>query len=524
MANGNGEAESEVQELGLTAAKTGTIYLGGEIATSVVVLVLLIFLARVLQPTNFGLYSIAISFAGILNIAQTFGIGTAYRKMLPEIIKNKKARITQILSAGYAIALPLGIVIAIVGMLISGLIAKYIYSNPALMLALLIAAFSEFISVLFNLTQGVLVGLGKVKEATIANAVYSVMYLIGSVGLVLAGYGVVGAVSGMVIGLAAGSVVGVLYMFRTIGLGISKPKRKDIREVGTFSAPIVASYMATQSALNLAVLLLGVVAITSVVGNYGAAYKLARFVDLTITATTFILLGIFSSALSKKSIAKRIGSIYNKSIYYTALFLFPLVAYGMASATPLIRLLFSSSYSSAPLYFAIMIAGMTVGLIGSYAGTLIISSGNTKKFMKYQLAATAIQIILLFALAPFYKAIGALVALFVITPIVLDIMYIKALEGQFKFKHDFAPLIRIALVSAIIGVIMLGTTVALHQREITLIANGVIAIFLFPPLLALVNGVKRSNLDFIKRAGTRLRQFHYITDMLANYAMRFVRE
>ncbi len=524
MANGGGEAGGEVQELGLAAAKSGTIYLGGEIATSVVVLVLLIFLARVLQPTNFGLYSIAISFAGILNIAQTFGISTAYRKMLPGIIKSKKAKVTQILSAGYAIALPLGVIIAIAGMLASGLIAKYIYSNPTLMLALLIAAFSEFISVLFNLTQGVLVGLGKVKEATIANAVYSVMYLVGSVGLVLAGYGVVGAVSGMVIGLAVGSMVGVLYMFKAVGFGIPKPKGEDIRDVGAFSAPIVASHMATQSALNLAVLLLGVVAITSIVGNYGAAYKLARFVDLTITATTFILLGIFSGALSRKSIAGRIGSIYNKSIYYTALFLFPLVAYGMASATPLIRLLFSSSYSSAALYFVIMIAGMAVGLIGLYAGTLIISSGDTKKFMKYQLAATAIQIILLFMLTPYFKAMGALVALFVITPIILDVMYIKALEGQFKFKHEFAPLARIALVSAVIGIVMFGTTTVLHQRELALVANGILAIVLFPPLLALVNGVKRSNLDFIKKAGVRLRYFHYITDALAGYTMHFVRE
>ena len=349
MAYSNGSDVEEVQELGLGAAKQGTIYMMGEIATSLVVLVLLIFLARYLQPTYYGLYSIAIAFAGVLGIAQTFGIGTAYRKMLPEIKKGGKLRLSKILTSGYVIALPVALGIAVLGVLISGIIASSVYNNPALTLALEIAAVSEFVSVIFNLTQGVLVGLGKVVEATIANAAYSVFYLVGSVAFVLLGYGVAGAVAGMLLGLAVGAIFGVIYMLKYIGFGIAKPDKKDVKEIGTFSAPVMASYVAAQGALDLAVLVLGVVTIASVVGNYGAAYKLARFVDLTITATTFILLGTFSSALSRKSLAKKIGSIYNDSIYYTTIFLFPIVAYGIASAQPLIRLLFSSSYAAAPV-------------------------------------------------------------------------------------------------------------------------------------------------------------------------------
>ncbi|HUC39145.1 MAG TPA: oligosaccharide flippase family protein [Candidatus Acidoferrum sp.] len=518
--NSNNEL-GEVQELGVSAARMGTIYLMGEIATSVVVLVLLIFLARYLQPSSYGLYTIAVAFAGVLGIAQTFGIGTAYRKMLPEIRNGNKLRISKILTSGYVIALPAALAIAIIGVLISGLIAASVYHNPGLTLALQIAAVSELFVVLFNLTQGVLVGLGKVVEATIANTIYSVMYLVGSVLFVLMGYGVAGAVAGMLIGLVFGSAVGFIYMLKQIGFGIASPDKKDIKSIGSFSAPIMASYVAMQGALNLAVLVLGVVAIASVVGNYGAAYKLARFVDLTITATTFILIGTFSSALSRKKTAEKIGTIYNKSIYYTTIFLLPIVAYGVACATPLIKLLFSSSYATAPLYFSVMIVGMALGIIGSYAGTLIIGSGDTKKFMKYQLGATAMQIILLVLLAPLFKVAGVLIALFVITPIVLDILYMKALEKQFKFKHKFGEIIRVALASAIVGIVMFGIAMLMHQRILSLVVDGIVALLLFPPLLVYIKGVSKENLEFIRKTGARLSQLHYIVDAIVRYAYLF---
>lgn len=522
MTYDNASETEDVQELGILAAKQGTIYLLGEIGTSVISVVLLIFLTRYLQPTDFGLFSIAISFAAILNVAQNFGIGTAYRKMLPEMRKDGKVKIRKLLTSGYVVALPIATAIAVIGVLVSGVISTSVYHNPVLVLALELAAASELLSVIFNLLQAVLVGLGKVLEATIANATYSALYLIGSVVLVLMGYGVVGAVSGMLIGLAAGSIAGAAYVAKHVGARLARPSRDDVKSVSRFSAPVMASVIAMQGALNLAVLVIGVVAVASVVGNYGAAYKLARLVDLTITASTFILLGAFSRALSRKKLAESIGTIYNNSIYYTTIFLFPIVAYGIANASPLIRLLFSASYTSAPLFFSVMIGGMAAGIIGVYAGTLIVSSGNTKMFMKYQLAAIAVQIALLFLLAPFFKAIGALVALFIIAPIVLDVIYIRALELQFHFRHRFGPLARVAAASIIAGIVMYAIALVMHQRLLSLVPNIVVVIMLFPPLLAMFKGVSAKNLEFIRSTGRRLGRMHYVIDWLADYTGRFV--
>jgi O-antigen/teichoic acid export membrane protein len=511
----------EIEELGISAAKSGTIYVGGEIATSLVTLVLLIFLARILQPSAFGLYAIAISFTGLLGIASNFGIGTAFRKMLPELKKADKRAMNRILSNGYAVAFALGLTIAIIGILISNFIGIDIYNNPGIVLALEIAAFAELFSVIFNLTQGALVGLGLVKEATIANGVYSILTLIFSVALVLLGYGVAGAIAGMLLGLVFGTAAGVAYVMVKGGMRFIGVDKKTSGKLTAFSAPVVASYVAMQGAQNFSILFLGVFAAASVVGNYGAAYKFARFVEIIITSITFVLVGTFSAALAKKKIANKIGDIYNKSLFYTAIFLFPLIAYFVSVSQPVTTLLFSSQYSSTPLYFAIIVVGMAIGIIGSFAGTLIISNGDTKKFMKYQIVAVVIQLVLLFVLTPRYQAVGVLVALYLITPILLNVLYMRALEEQFKFKQKFGRLARITLVSVAIGVALFGLSMYLEQTVWLIVVNAIVLMALFPPLAGLTGSLNMKELDFVSAIGARLGPLRHVVNPLVGYAKVF---
>jgi O-antigen/teichoic acid export membrane protein len=518
------ETPEEVQELGLSTAKKGVIYIGGEIATSVITLFLLIFLARILQPAEFGIYAIAIAFNAILSIASNFGVGSAFRKMIPEMKLSEKTKIGELLSNGYFIVIVIGLAIAIAGVLASGYIAVNIYNNSALVTVLEIAAVAELFSALFNLTQGALVGLGLVKEATIANAAYSILYLVGSVALVLLGYGVVGAVSGLLIGLLLGTLIGYAYVIKKTGFMLIKPTKAVMKRLTDFSLPVVTSYVATQGAQNFSVLLLGVYAAAAVVGNYGAAFKLARFVEIIITAITFILLGAFAEALAKKTTKEKIGEIYNNSIYYSALFLFPLIAYSVSVAQPITNILFGATYATAPLYFAIIVVGMALGLIALYAGTLIVSNGDTKKFMRYQVGAVILQLILLFVLTPIYQALGVLLALYLITPIALNILYMKALEEQFKFKHKFGQLARITIVSILLGLLLYYISYFMHQSKWSLVINAVVLVLLFPPLAVITKGITRKNLEFVQNTGKRLMQLRIVVDWLVKYAYIFARE
>ncbi|HVC58369.1 MAG TPA: oligosaccharide flippase family protein [Candidatus Acidoferrales bacterium] len=495
------KTSSEVEELALTTAKRGAIYVIGDVLTSLLTLLMLIILASMLMPSDFGLYSIVIAFSTLLGIGSNFGVGTALRKMLPEL--KGAGKIRTMLSSGYLISLSIGLIIAILGILFSGYLAVNVYHNAALTLPLQLGSAAELFAVLYNLSLAALVGVGLVKEAAISNTIYSFFSLVFSVGLVLLGFGIMGAILGYLLGMLAGGLVGVAYLVFKGGYGIARPNMADSKKLTSFSMPVVASHVAMNGATNFAVLFLGIFVAASIVGNYGAAYKLARFVELTITDIALILLPAFSRALTKQSTAKKIGAIYNNSLYYTGLLLFPVLAYAISVSKPLINLLFPA-YGLAPIYFAIMIAGMGVGLIGTYAGTLILGFGNSKKFMLYQVSAVVIQLILLVVLTPMFKGAGVVLSLFVITPIVLDIIYIRALQSQFSLSHKYRNLVLVSLASLALLGVLYGISFALAQSRLALVVNIAVALVLYPALLALFGAATRKNLEFISKIGKRL--------------------
>ncbi len=515
-------ASEEMKEIGHQTAKRGIIYVAGEAGTSVVTAVMLIVLARLLQPAAFGNYTIAIAFLGMLTIGSTFGVGVAFRKMLPET--KKKTDLDGILSNGYTLALGVGLAVTIIGLIASGWIAVHVYDNPALGYALELAAAAEFLSVLFNLGQAAAVGMHMVKEATYSNIAYSVGSFAFAVGLVVLGYGYTGAVLGTLIGLLVGSVVSIVYIAGRIKFSLSAPSGKTLSRLTTFSGPVVASQVATFGAQNFGVLFLGVFAAQAVVGNYGAAFKIARVIELGITTITFILLPAFSTALMKKVTAKGIGEMYNKSLKYTSLLLFPAVAYMIAVASPFIRLLFSTSYASAPLYFAIIAAGMAIGLIGTYAGTLMVGYGDIKKFMWYQLAAVALQVALLVVLTPTYRAVGVLVSLFVITPVVLNVLYIKALEREFRIKHQLREVYAAGAAAVALGLVLYGISYALSFGYAAIAADLVVAVLAYPPAAGLAGAVSRSDITAMRKTASMLKPIRWLVEPMLGYTYIFAQK
>ncbi len=505
----------------IKTARNGILYVAGQLAGSFSVLILLLLLARLLHPPEFGLYAIVIAFYTLLGIGGQFGVGTALRKMIPEADGQEER--AKLIINGYAIVVSIAIVIALAGLIFSNIIATSIYHQPSIANALQLASVIVIAWAFFNLTIAVLVALEKVKEATIIDLFYSVLQPIAAVSLVILGYGVFGAIAGIAISIIAGSLLGLVYLWNEIGSSIIRPTKRMIKKLLDFSAPVATSNIALLGPANFAILLLGVYATSAVVGNYNAGYELGNFVGIIFSSMAFVLLPVFASTLSKRETAKDIGSIYNSTIYYTLLFLLPVLAYAVSVSQPLMYLLFSSAYSMTPLYFAVIAVGTTLSIIGVYAGTLIISYGDTRKFMAYQLSIVAIELVLLFAFTPVLKGIGVLLALFIIGPILLDLIYIRALSRQFKFRHDFKKIAPLAIGALITFAVLYATTALLHQGTISIIINLALAVLIYVPIAVALKGISEKELQFVKKLSDSYK-FGFIAKYILDYAQIFIRK
>ncbi len=513
------KARKEIRKLGVRAARSGSLYVAGQVAASLSVLIMLVLLARFLQPSLFGLYAIIVAFYSLLGTFAQFSMGTAVRKKVPEL-KDRKQR-SVLISNAYAIATTIAIVIAIAGILLSGDIATHIYHQPSIATPLALASVLVVFWMLFNLTSAVLVGLDKVKEATIIDLVYSVLQPIAAVGLVYLGFGVLGAIAGITFSIIVGSALGLFYLSKQIDNLIIKPTKKVIKELMEFATPVATSNIALLGPPYFAILLLGVYAASSVVGNYNAGYELGNFVGIIFSSTTFVLLPFFASTFAKKETSSHIGKMFNGSIYYTLLFLLPMLAYTIGVAQPIMYLLFSKVYAMTPFYFMAIALGTALGIFGVYAGTLIVSYGNTKRFMLYQLVVVAIELALLFILTPVLKGIGVLISIFLVGPIALDLIYVWVLRRQFTFKTEFGGIISLIFAAIITFAVLYGITYLLHQSKIAIIVDLLLAVLIYVPLVIMSGCVGQNELDFIKTVSDSYK-LGFIAKYILDYAQFFI--
>ncbi len=511
-----------MEEIGLSTAESGAFYVSSKVASAALALLLMVVLARVLKPVPaaFGNFTIVLYIVTMLRFSGSLGIGTTLRKMLPEERSDEKKR--ELVSAAFVLATSISAVITIAVILFGGTILSYIYSKPYLDASLSVAALSIFLIILFNILTSMLVAMKKARAASYTNVVNSAVQLIAASTLVFLGYGIFGAFVGMVIGAATGCLLQIIYALKGRMLTVMRPPLNTIRRVGRFAFPLFVSEVSSVWVSNFAVAFLGVFVSTAVIANYGAAYRLGTFVEVLLTSSIFVLIPVFSSTLTGRSASAKVSSIYRNSMYYSLVAFLPLLAFALASSRALTFILFSHSYALAPLYFAVIVTGSMATIFGRYASALIVSYGDTKRFLRYQLVVLGASLVSLIILTPLIGVAGTLLSMFVITPITLDAIYMRSLSRQ--FHHPVVPerAGRIALSSVVLLVVLYLATNALHHSYTVIVANTVITLALFPALLAATRGIRQKDITFLSKLACNLGMGKFAVLPLLSYTRAFM--
>lgn len=505
------------ESTGVKTAKNSIIYVAGQLIGSVASLAAIVVFARLLMPGGFGIYSVVVAFYTLLALIGGFAIGATVRKKLPEKKGDEKYRFV---ASAYTIALTVSLAVALIGVMASGYLAANIYHQQIARL-IIIASVLVVFWMLFNLTTSVLVAHGKVVEATIMDFVYSFGFLGFGTLFILAGYGVLGAIAGLAMGIIAGAIVGIYYMPEKRKIISHRPSAKDGKEIIGFAAPVFASNMAQRGLNSFGVLFLALYVSTAVVGNYSVAYQIGSFVVVIVTAFTFVLLPAFSEMLLNDS--SKAKAAMDRSLHMAAIFLAPLVAFVAAESRPIIQALFSHTYTYAPLYTSIIIVGSATGILWNFANTLMLGSGDRKRFIKYQIIAIAIEVGAILILTPLYHAIGIIVGLFVISQIAIDVVYIYAVREKFGFAIGVKKPLKVVVAAAALFLILFAERGLIASGKASILVGAAETVIFYPALLAFAGGVSYSDVAFIDKAFGRARNAPVIKQVL-DYAGIFVRQ
>ena len=494
----SGYGGSNATELGVNSASVATFVVFSKAFSIIVGGLTFIIVARLLGPSGYGIYTIAMGMAGFIGAFGSISIGEYLNKYIPELsLKGEKERIKNMLG----VALLITLIIILAAVLVSSLFIKqilyYFFHSTVTDLVIYFSLIYLVFSTLFGLGENILISFADGKGSAIAQVVNISSQAAFSVSLVLLGYGALGAIIGAMLGLFFGFIYQILKITKHSSIRFNNVVGEAKRML-SFSIPLTASSIVDSLVHNFSVLYLSFFFLPDIVGLYGVASKIGTYIDLVTGSISAILIPMFSAVIANKAMKETLGKFYNYSIYFGLLFAIPIVIYIVVFSNALVISVFTSTYKGASLYMALIGFGILLSLFASYASSLAVSAGYIKKVFKYGIATSLTELLFLLILIPFLSVNGLIIAIYYIGNIVADLLYLNFIRHILKIKVQLN--IAGIVISNIILALLLIPIIFIDIKATYQLLLGLIAIiFVYPVLLGLFNAISRKELELLRK-------------------------
>jgi len=490
----------EKESIGRRATRTFFASIVGKFIAVIVTMLAFVAVARLLGPSNYGVYTVAIGYATLIGGVSIFGIAAYFDRNIASMSYRKDSKgIARILANGYAVVILVSIILAVLGIALSGYVANNILQNSHIQaLTLVLVSIDLLFSTIWGASFSALIGFGRGKLASIALVALGIVQLVLGVGLIYAGYGVNGAITGLLVGDFAGFVLTSYYVYVALKeygkVNLKWPKVKEIIGTLKFALPVASNNFLLIGVVSFGTLFLSIYAPNYILGNYGTALKGLGMMNVVYGTLGIILIQSFSTVIALTKNAKKIAETYNKTIAYSLLLNLPIVVFVGVFAKPLVYLFLGANYPLAPFYLLIIAMGTSITIINSFTSSFFIASGRVNELMRISLMAVVIQVASLILLVPIFTAIGTIVSLYIVGSVSTLFLFVRSLKRQFGIRVEYKRLLDIFVASLVLGMLVSGILM-INGNALEILAGIAAVILLYPPLLVLFRAIDREILQ-----------------------------
>lgn len=496
----------ESMGIGKKAATTASAALLGRIITILIAGIAFILVARILGPSQYGIYAVSVAVASFFISTSDFGIGTTFSKFIGEYsVRHDSGKIAELIANGYVLVVAFGLLCTLLVFALSGLVASYALHNASYAIVLQVAAFAIVTSVLYGASYSALVGFGLGRQLWTEVAIQVTVQALVSISLALLGLGAIAPIIGLILGFLAGGMFGLYVILGRVDILGAEVSFKKMRWILGFASPLAVSNTVSNIAANIPLVTLGVFVDASIVGAVGVVQRASGVVGVISDSIGAAIVPMFAAHIVQSARNQRPGALYNYAVYVALVLIAPMMLYLALLSTPFTITVFSSAYAQASPYIAIMSIGVLLGIAGAYAMNLLTSSNKVVLITKCTALAAAAQLVALFVLVPALGGIGAVLQMFVVTPLAITAIFLYAARKELGIKLNIARILRVLIASAVSATFILPLTWLFGSAYILLlIAAGIEQAALYPPLLALTRAVKRRDLDTITEVTAKI--------------------
>ncbi len=396
--------------------------------------IITVLLGRYLGAGDLGLYRMASTIYGIAMLVAAIGIPAAMIKYVAEF-KDDRTKFNQIVSSGIITSLFLGIGFVALFYFSSGLFAE-IFNMPGLSGLLKILSPVFPFALVGGALLGLLNGLREMKKYAAATIIQSFLMVVITVALIYYGFGVAGAVIGVVLASVGYCLFLIWTTRKYFGITFSN-YIQTTKKMLKFGAQIFGANAINMINYQADTLLIGYFLTATDVGHYAVAVGLSRFFWIIPQAVQTITYPTTSEYWTKNNHAA-LQKMIAKSMKNTACVLLPIGLGVGFFARDIITFIFGEEFIYAVLPLQILLIGTSInGSTSRAIGGSLSAVGRPDLDLKKVSISALSNIILNILLIPYFGIVGAAIATAVslsITSALGMFLIIKTVQIKIDFK------------------------------------------------------------------------------------------
>jgi O-antigen/teichoic acid export membrane protein len=377
---------SKAEDIGKVSTTGSFHLLWGLVVSTVISSVATVFAARFLGSDLYGLYGVVLAAPTLIGIFRDWGVNSAMvRYAAQRRGEGRDWEVRSILVSGLTFEIAMGLALSALSFGLSGFLAADVFHRPTIAPLIELASISILATGVVNAATAAFTGVERMEHNSSMLVIQSIFKTIIMIALVVQGMGAASAVAGYTAAYAIAAVSGILLVY-TIYRKLPTPDTGKLeikaytKTMLTYGTPISLSSIISGSQGLFYTFLLPIFYISSntAIGNYGIASAFVVLITFFATPINTMLFPAFSKLNPEKD-KETLEKVFQLSIKYASLLVLPVATLVMCLSQPAVATLFGSTYSSAPLFVALLAISYVYTAFGSLtAGNFILSQGKTK--------------------------------------------------------------------------------------------------------------------------------------------------
>ena len=477
-----------------------------------------IFIARLLGPEDYGLYSLSLVIPSMLLGLMDLGISPALTRFSAKHrAEGKNDLAASILRTGFFFKLLGGVSMSAVCFVFSNSLAAHILNRPEMSSLVRFASPLILIGALLEASYSVFIGLDRMRNNALVMNIHAIVKTASSPLLIVVGFGVVGALIGHISGYAVASFIASLILFkiyRSLGKPSNNGLSSSLKVMLSYGLPLYISALISLFLGQYKNIILAFYASNTEIGNFNVAATLSS----TINILVFPLSVLFPAFTKVNPGSDDLKKLFNISVKYTSLLIIPSSILVAITSKELVHTFYGQRYDSAPLFLSLYILTFLYSGLGSMVlGYLLNGLGETKTIFKANLITAAATIPLAPALTILKGVPGLIIALLISSlPSLAYQIYVAA--KNFNLTIDINSSLRICLASLLSAIpLLIFLQLSPLSSLFNLAIGATIFLLTFLTIVPLTKAITREDLTNLQTILKNMKAIRSLAKIVIDY-------